>query len=158
MTISKDPAEGAQAPEFALPTPDGDVALSGFAGRKLILYFYPKDATPGCTTEATDFTAGSAAFNAAGATVVGVSKDSVSSHASFIAKHALGVILASDQEGSTSEDYGVWVEKNMYGRKFMGIERATFLIDGAGIVRRVWRKVKVKGHVAEVLSATQELG
>ena len=150
--------EGGQAPSFTLPRDGGgEVSLGDFAGKTVILYFYPRDDTPGCTVEAIDFTAMGEDFAAAGATVIGVSKDSVAKHDKFIAKHDLGVILASDENGSTCEDYGVWVEKNMYGRKFMGIERATFLIDGAGVLRGVWRKVKVKGHVAEVLAAAEAL-
>lgn len=158
MTNNESPAPGDTAPDFTLPAPGGDVSLSARNGRKTVLYFYPKDDTPGCTTEALDFTAEAAAFGAAGADVIGVSKDSVRAHEKFIAKHELGVTLASDEDGGVAEAYGVWVEKNMYGRTFMGIERTTFLIDGAGIIRRVWPKVKVKGHVAEVLNAVRALG
>lgn len=158
MTKPAGPAEGDAAPQFTLPAPGGDFALASRKGLKTVLYFYPKDDTPGCTTEALDFTRAEAAFAEAQTLVVGISKDSVGKHEKFIARHALGVILASDEEGSVCEDYGVWVEKNMYGRKYMGIERATFLIDGAGVVRRVWRKVKVKGHVDEVLKAAEALG
>lgn len=149
--------EGGQAPSFTLPRDGGgEVSLGDFAGKTVILYFYPRDDTPGCTVEAIDFTAMGEDFAAAGATVIGVSKDSVAKHDKFIAKHDLGVILASDENGSTCEDYGVWVEKNMYGKKSMGIERATFWIDGDGTVKRVWRKVKAKGHAAAVLEALRE--
>jgi peroxiredoxin Q/BCP len=122
----------------------------------VVLYFYPRDDTPGCTKEAIAFTEAADDFEAAGATVIGVSKDSVAKHDKFVAKHGLGVILASDAEGSTCEDYGVWVEKNMYGKKSMGVERATFLIGPNGVVRQVWRKVKVPGHAEAVLAAVRE--
>lgn len=145
---------GDQAPGFTLPRDGGgEVSLSDYAGKDVILYFYPRDDTPGCTIEAIDFTAMGADFAAAGATVIGVSKDSVAKHDKFIAKHDLGVILASDENGSTCEDYGVWVEKNMYGKKSMGIERATFWIGADGVIKNVWRKVKAKGHAAAVLEA-----
>ncbi|QIE55349.1 peroxiredoxin [Pikeienuella piscinae] len=151
------PKPGDAAPAFTLPAPGGEVALGAGTGGKTVLYFYPRDDTPGCTTEALDFTTEAAAFAAAGVTVIGVSKDSVQKHEKFIAKHGLGVVLASDEHGTTAENYGVWVEKNMYGKVHMGVERATFLIDAAGVVRQVWRKVKVKGHVADVLRAAQAL-
>ncbi|WP_340110509.1 peroxiredoxin [Pikeienuella sp. HZG-20] len=157
MTNTERPAPGDAAPDFTLTAPGGAVSLSARNGRKTVLYFYPRDDTPGCTAEALDFTAEAAAFGAAGADVIGISKDSVQAHEKFIAKHGLGVTLASDEDGGVAEAYGVWVEKNMYGRTFMGIERTTFLIDGAGIVRQVWPKVKVKGHVAEVLNAVRAL-
>ncbi|MDW4548121.1 peroxiredoxin [Defluviimonas sp. D31] len=147
-----------QAPDFTLPrTGGGTVTLSGFAPRKTVLFFYPKDDTPGCTTEALDFTRLADEFDAAGAVVIGISKDSMTKHERFCAKHGLGVILASDAEGNTCERYGVWVEKAMYGRKYMGIERATFLVDGTGRIARIWRKVKVNGHAAEVLDAARAL-
>ncbi len=146
--------EGGKAPMFTLPRDGGgEVSLADYAGKSVILYFYPRDDTPGCTIEAIDFTAMGDDFAAAGATVIGVSKDSVAKHDKFIAKHDLGVILASDENGSVCEDYGVWVEKNMYGKKSMGIERATFWIDGDGSIKRVWRKVKAKGHAEAVLEA-----
>ena len=158
MTNDTPLAPGHAAPAFEMPTNGGgSVSSAGLRGRKIVLYFYPRDDTPGCTTEAIDFTADLSAFEKAGATVIGVSKDSVSKHDKFAAKHDLGVILASDEATSASEDFGVWVEKNMYGKKYMGIERATFLIDADGVIRKVWRKVKVKGHVAEVLAAVQAL-
>ncbi len=151
-------AEGQIAPDFTLPRDGGgDITLSALRPRTVVLYFYPKDDTSGCTREAQGFTEHAEAFAEAGATVIGVSKDSVKSHDKFVAKYGLGVILASDEHSDVCERYGVWVEKSMYGRKYMGIERATFLIDGSGTVRRVWPKVKVDGHVAEVLAAARAL-
>ncbi|MBK6466884.1 MAG: peroxiredoxin [Rhodobacter sp.] len=151
-------AEGATAPDFTLPRDGGgSVTLSGFRPGKVVLYFYPKDDTPGCTLEAQDFTARAADFAAAGTTVIGVSKDSVKAHDKFCAKHGLQVILASDEAGRTCEDYGVWAEKSMYGKTYMGITRATVLIDGDGRVAKVWPKVSVKGHADEVLAAAQAL-
>ncbi|MBQ1540507.1 MAG: peroxiredoxin [Caulobacteraceae bacterium] len=148
---------GDKAPAFDLPTENGRVRLSDFAGRKLVLYFYPKDDTAGCTTEAKGFTEAAAEFAAAGATVVGVSKDSPASHGKFKAKHDLDVLLGSDGDGAVVEAYGVWIQKSMYGRQYMGVDRSTFLIDGDGVIRQVWRKVKVPGHVAQVLSAAKAL-
>jgi peroxiredoxin Q/BCP len=149
---------GSAAPDFTLPQDGGeDVTLSALQPRKVVLYFYPKDDTSGCTKEAIGFTEHLAAFEAAGATVIGVSKDTVAKHGKFRAKHDLGVTLVSDAESDVCERYGVWVEKKMYGKTYMGIERATFLIDGTGTVARVWRKVKVAGHVEEVLDAVQAL-
>jgi peroxiredoxin Q/BCP len=151
-------AEGATAPDFTLPRDGGtEVTLSSFRPGKVVLYFYPKDDTPGCTLEAQDFTARLADFTAAGTTVIGVSKDSVKAHDKFCKKHGLGVILASDEAEHTCEDYGVWVEKSMYGKTYMGVERTTVLIDGAGKVARVWNKVSVKGHADEVLAAAKAL-
>lgn len=151
-------AAGSPAPDFTLPRDGGgDVTLSSLRGGPVVLYFYPRDDTPGCTTEANDFTALLPDFKAAGATVIGVSKDSVAKHEKFIAKHDLGVILVSDAEGDLCERYGTWVEKTMYGRKSMGIQRATVLIDADGKVARVWPKVKVAGHAAEVLDAVKAL-
>ena len=123
----------------------------------MVLYFYPKDDTPGCTKEASGFRDTMPDFSALEAEIIGISKDTVASHDRFKAKHGLNFRLACDADGRVCEDYGVWVEKSMYGRKYMGIERATFLIDGAGVVRRVWRKVTVPGHVEEVLEATRAL-
>ncbi len=152
------PDTGEIAPDFTLPRDGGgEVSLAALRPSKVVLYFYPKDDTSGCTKEAVGFTEAAEAFAKAGATVVGVSKDSVASHDKFVKKHGLGVILASDAESDVCERYGVWVEKNMYGKKYMGIERATFLIDGDGRVARVWRKVKVPGHVDEVLEAASGL-
>ncbi|MEL6588353.1 MAG: thioredoxin-dependent thiol peroxidase [Pseudomonadota bacterium] len=147
---------GSSAPEFTMPRDGGgDVSLSDFAGKQVVLYFYPKDDTPGCTKEAIAFSEAIEAFEAEGAVVIGVSKDSAAKHDKFIAKRDLKVILASDENGYTCEDYGVWVEKNMYGKKYMGIERATFLIGGDGVVKQVWRKVKVPGHSDAVLEAVR---
>jgi len=149
---------GDTAPDFTLPREDGTMlTLSALRPGKVVLYFYPKDDTPGCTLEAQDFTARLADFSAAGATVIGVSKDSVKAHDKFCKKHGLGVVLVSDEDGHTCEDYGVWLEKSMYGKTYMGIERTTVLIDAAGRVARVWNKVSVKGHADEVLAAVQAL-
>ena len=149
---------GDKAPDFNLPSDEGgDIRLEDLSGRTVVLYFYPKDDTTGCTSEAKAFTAAASDFDGAGATVVGVSKDPVKSHGKFRQKYDLKVRLGSDVEGKTVEGYGVWVEKSMYGRKYMGIERATFLIDGAGVVRRVWRKVSVSGHAEDVLAAAKAL-
>ena len=131
--------------------------LSDFAGKTLVIYFYPKDDTSGCTKEAQEFSALSGEFAAAGTIVLGVSKDTVASHGKFIAKYDLKVALGSDPEGSMIEAYGAWVEKSMYGRKYMGIERSTFVIGADGGIRRIWRKVKVPGHAAEVLKVAQGL-
>ena len=147
-----------KAPDFKLPAvPGGEASLSDYTGKPLVLYFYPKDDTPGCTNEALDFSAHAEAFADLGASIVGISRDSLKKHDAFREKHGLTITLASDEDGSVCEAYGVWVEKSMYGRKYMGIERATFLIGPDGTVRKVWRKVKVKGHaeaVLETLSAT----
>jgi thioredoxin-dependent peroxiredoxin len=146
--------EGSKAPAFDMPADGGGRAtLSG----PTVLYFYPKADTPGCTNEAKDFTEHADAFAKAGVTVIGVSKDPVKKLDKFKAKYDLKVTLASDEETGVTEAYGVWVEKSMYGKTYMGIERATFLIDGAGVVRRIWRKVSVKGHAEEVLAAVQGL-
>lgn len=149
---------GDPAPGFDLPADGGSrLSLESLRGRSVVLYFYPKDDTPGCTKEAIGFSEKIADFSAAGAVVVGASRDSAARHDKFVAKHGLAVRLVSDAEGRLCEDYGVWVEKSMYGRTYMGVERATFLIDGAGIVRRSWRKVKVPGHVDAVLEAARAL-
>jgi peroxiredoxin Q/BCP len=148
------PSPGHKAPEFELPRDGGGhVSLAGLAGKSVVLYFYPKDDTSGCTIEANDFTSAAEDFAAAGAIVIGVSKDSVKSHDRFRDKHALKVILASDEGGDVCERYGVWVEKSMYGKKYMGIDRSTFLIGPDGVIRKAWHKVKVPGHVNEVLAA-----
>jgi thioredoxin-dependent peroxiredoxin len=149
---------GEKAPDFTLPTDGGGkVALSKLRGQKVVLYFYPKDDTTGCTAEACGFRDSFPRFGRMEAVVIGISKDSVASHDKFKKKHDLPFILASDKEGEVCERYGVWVEKSMYGRKYMGIERATFLIDEKGVVRGVWHKVKVPGHVDAVLAAVQAL-
>ncbi len=149
---------GDKAPDFTLPTDGGGkLSLSTFSGRNVVLYFYPKDDTSGCTKEAIGFRDALAEFEAAGVTVIGASKDSPAKHDKFKAKYELNFSLISDEEGSLCEAYGVWVEKSMYGRKYMGIERATFLIDAEGKIARIWRKVKVTGHVEEVLAAVRAL-
>jgi peroxiredoxin Q/BCP len=148
---------GDKAPDFDLPTHDGRVSLGGLQGKAVVLYFYPKDDTTGCTAEAQGFTAAARDFAKAGAAVVGVSKDSAASHGKFQAKYGLELTLGSAKEDDVVERYGAWVEKSMYGRKYMGIDRSTFLIDKDGVIRRVWRKVKVPGHVAEVLAETKSL-
>lgn len=146
--------EGQKAPPLSLPTDGGGhVDLTGPA----VVYFYPKDDTPGCTNEGKDFSALIDDFAALGVAVVGVSRDGVKKHDRFKAKHDLKVILAADEDGAVTEAWGVWVEKQLYGRKYMGIERATFLIDGSGVVRRAWRNVRVSGHAAEVLAAARDL-
>jgi peroxiredoxin Q/BCP len=151
MTLSA----GDKAPDFDLPTADGRVSLAGLKGKTVVLYFYPKDDTSGCTAEAQGFTAAAADFAKAGAVVVGVSKDSAASHGKFQAKYDLAVTLGSAKDDDVVERYGAWIEKSMYGRKYMGIDRSTYLIDKGGVIRHVWRKVKVPGHVAEVLEAAK---
>ncbi len=152
------PQPGQPAPDFTLPRDGGgQITLSALRPKPVVLYFYPRDDTSGCTREALDFTEMAEEFEAAGAVVLGVSKDSVAKHDRFRDKHGLGVALLSDAEDEVCEAYGTWVDKKMYGREFKGIERATYLIDGAGAVARVWRKVKVAGHAAEVLGAVRAL-
>lgn len=149
---------GQTAPDFTLPRDGGgDITLSQMQPKKVVLYFYPKDDTPGCTKEALGFTEATAEFEAANTVIIGVSKDTVAKHDKFVAKHDLGVALVSDAEGDVCERYGTWVEKSMYGKTYMGIERATFLIDGSGKVVEEWRKVKVPGHVEAVLQAAKAL-
>jgi thioredoxin-dependent peroxiredoxin len=149
---------GDKAPGFDLPDDSGGkLTLKAFAGKKLVLYFYPKDDTSGCTKEAIDFNAMKSDFAKAGATIVGVSPDSVASHAKFKKKHELGLALASDETKAMLEAYGVWVEKSMYGRKYMGVERTTFLVDSTGKIAAVWNKVKVPGHAEAVLKAAAAL-
>jgi peroxiredoxin Q/BCP len=156
--ISVTIADGTVPPDFALPDSDGGtVKLSALRGRPVVVYFYPKDDTPGCTTEAKDFTCLAQEFRDAGAGLLGISPDSPASHRKFQEKHGLGVRLLSDEEHLTATAYGVWVEKQMYGRQFMGVERATFLIDASGKVARVWRNVRVPGHAEEVLAAVRAL-
>jgi peroxiredoxin Q/BCP len=148
---------GDTAPDFDLPSDDGRVSLSSLKGKTVVLYFYPKDDTSGCTAEAQGFTAAADDFARADAVVVGVSKDSAASHGKFRAKYDLKLKLGSAKDDDMVERYGAWVEKSMYGRKYMGIDRSTYLIDKAGVIRRVWRKVKVPGHVAEVLAEAKAL-
>ncbi len=150
--------EGDIAPNFTLPTDGGgSVTLADLNSGPVVVYFYPKDDTPGCTTEAKDFTAMGAEFEAAGATVIGISKDTVAKHDKFKAKHELSIILASDAEGSVCEDFGAWGLKKMYGREYEGITRCTFVIGTDGKVARAWPKVKVKGHAEEVLETVKGL-
>jgi peroxiredoxin Q/BCP len=145
---------GGKAPDFTLPTDGGgEVSLKALKGNPVVLYFYPKDDTSGCTAEACAFRDSLPDFSKLKAEVIGVSRDSVASHDKFKKKYRLPFPLASDEDGKVCQAYGVWVEKSMYGRKYMGIERSTFLIDARGIVRGVWRKVKVDGHADEVLQA-----
>jgi peroxiredoxin Q/BCP len=152
------PDTGDKAPNFSAPTDNGgELKLSQLRGRKVILYFYPKDSTPGCTTEACGFRDALADFSNIDAEIVGVSRDSVKRHNNFKAKYDLPFALVSDEDGKICEAYGVWVEKMNYGRKYMGIERSTFLIDEKGKIAQVWRKIRVKGHVDAVLEAAQVL-
>lgn len=151
-------SEGDRAPDVKLEGLEGTpVSPADFKGQKLVLYFYPKDDTSGCTAEAQAFTALAGEFEKVGAWILGVSKDDAKKHRKFIDKYDLKVSLATDADGSVCEAFGTWVEKSMYGRKYMGIERATFLIDRDGVVKRVWRKVKVPGHAEEVLEAARAL-
>jgi thioredoxin-dependent peroxiredoxin len=144
---------GDPAPAFDLPTAGGGrVSLASLRGKRIVLYFYPKDDTPACTQEALNFTEKARSFASANAVVVGVSRDSVAKHDKFAAKYGLKLQLGADLQGETCEAYGVWVEKSMYGRQYMGVERATFLIDEKGRLLRIWRKVKVAGHVDDVLT------
>jgi peroxiredoxin Q/BCP len=149
---------GAKAPEFTLPRDGGgEVSLDSLSGQAVVLYFYPKDDTPGCTKEAIAFTEHADAFGAANAVVLGVSKDTVAKHDKFRDKHGLKVALLSDENSDVCERYGVWKEKNMYGRTYMGIERTTVLIDASGTIARIWPKVKVAGHAEDVLEAVKAL-
>jgi len=149
---------GDEAPGFSMPTDSGGTtSLDALGGKAVVLYFYPRDDTPGCTKEAIAFTGLIGDFRAAGAEVIGVSKDTVAKHDKFKAKYELDVVLAADEDGSVCEAYGVWVEKNMYGKKSMGIERSTFLISADGTIAKAWRKVKVPGHAEEVLEAVKAL-
>ena len=149
---------GDAAPDFTMPRDGGDdISLSDFKGHYLILYFYPKDDTPGCTKEAIEFSAHAKSLKIKNIHIFGVSKDKVAKHDKFVAKHDLSIPLGSDAEGDMIERYGVWVEKSMYGKTYMGIERATYLIDATGKIAQVWRKVKVKDHADAVLEAAQQL-
>ena len=149
---------GSKAPAFSMKTDGGGkVSLSELKGNNVVLYFYPKDDTSGCTAEACGFRDKLPSFKKLDAVIIGVSRDSVESHDKFKKKYDINFALGSDESGKVTEAYEVWVEKSMYGRKYMGIERATFLIDGKGVIRRLWRKVKVPGHVEEVAKAIKEL-
>ena len=150
--------EGDEAPNFTLPGDNGSqISLQDYAGRPLVLYFYPKDNTSGCTKQAIAFNETAGAFDEAGVAIVGVSPDPVPSHDKFKAKHELAFPLASDEATEVANAYGVWVEKSMYGKRYMGVERSTFLVGADGRLARVWRKVKVPGHVDEVLAAAKTL-
>jgi len=154
MTLSP----GDKAPAFDLTTDGGgSLSLKSLEGKTVVLYFYPKDSTPGCTMEGQAFRDLHDAFTGAGAVVLGASKDSVKRHDNFKAKQGFPFALLSDEDGTLCNAYGVWIKKKLYGREYMGIERATFLIDGKGVVRRIWNKVKVKGHAEEVLQAVRKL-
>ena len=149
---------GVKAPEFKLPSTVGrEISLKSCKGKNVVLYFYPKDDTTGCTKEAIAFTELKKKFDKNNTIIFGLSKDDIKTHEKFIAKHDLKIDLLSDVDGSICEAYGVWVEKNMYGRKYMGIERSTFLIDSQGVIRKIWRKVKVSGHVEDVLKVVETL-
>ena len=149
---------GDKAPDFTLPrNGSGEISLSSLSGKAVVLYFYPKDDTSGCTAQAIDFSAMGAEFEAANAVVIGISPDSVKSHDKFAAKHALTVMLASDEERQVLEEYGVWKEKSMYGKKYMGVERTTYLVSPDGKIAQIWNKVKVPGHAQIVLDAIKAL-
>ncbi len=149
---------GDMAPDFSLPASDkSDVSISALKGRFIVLYFYPRDDTAGCTSQAKAFSALKDEFEAAGATIIGVSADSLESHEKFIAKHNLRITLASDETTMTLDKYGVWVDKKMYGRVYKGIDRTTYLIDKSGLIRHIWRKIRVSGHVEAVLEKLHSL-
>ncbi len=153
-----DLAIGDKAPDFTLPrNGSGDINLASLQGKAVVLYFYPKDDTSGCTAQAIDFSAMGADFEAANAVVIGISPDSVKSHDKFAAKHSLTVMLASDEERQVLEAYGVWKEKSMYGKKYMGVERTTYLVAPGGKIAKIWNKVKVPGHAQEILDAIKAL-
>lgn len=152
------PEEGKKAPDFKLQGDNGEIIrLGAYKGQPVVVYFYPKDDTTGCTAEAKDFSCLAEEFAAAGAAIIGISPDSVAQHVKFKKKHDLDVTLAADVEKEAANAYGVWVEKSMYGRKYMGVERSTFLIDGKGKISRIWPKVKIPGHAEEVLAAVRML-
>ena len=157
--MTKSYGEGDAFPDFSMETPDGGtVTKADLAGKRAVIFFYPKDNTPGCTTEAKDFSALKGEFEAAGCALLGISKDSTKKHQNFIAKHDLTVDLATDaEEGGLSDELGVWAEKRMYGKTYMGMVRSTYLLDAEGKIARIWPKVKVKGHAEEVLAAAQVL-
>jgi peroxiredoxin Q/BCP len=156
--MAKELAPGDRAPAFRVPTDGGeDISSANLKGKPYVLYFYPKDDTSGCTKEAVAFSGAKRKFAAAGVEIVGISKDSIESHAKFRKKYTLKITLGSDSELKVANAYGVWVEKSLYGRRYMGMERATFLVDGKGVIRQIWHKVKVPGHVEAVLSAAKSL-
>jgi thioredoxin-dependent peroxiredoxin len=156
--LANDLSPGARAPAFRLRTDEGeDLSAAKLKGKPFVLYFYPKDDTSGCTKEAIAFTEMKKRFDSLGIPIIGVSKDEVSSHRKFRDKHKLQITLGSDPDLEAAKAYGAWVEKSMYGRRYMGMERATFLVDGKGIIREIWRKVKVPGHAAAVLEAAKKL-
>ncbi len=155
---SNQPDEGDMAPDFELPvTEKGVMSLSSLKGKPVVLFFYPKDDTSGCTKEAVEFTAALPEFEKIGVAVLGISPDPLKKHDKFVEKHSLGMPLISDEEKTALNAYGVWVEKSMYGKKYMGVERSTFLIDADGKIAKAWRKVKVPGHVDEVLAAARRI-
>jgi peroxiredoxin Q/BCP len=157
-SMEKDLAPGDRAPSFALMTDDkGKLSTASLKGKPYVLYFYPKDDTSGCTREAIAFSEARRKFDARGITVIGISKDSLASHQKFRTKYKLKIILASDPEIETAKSFGVWIEKSLYGRRYMGMDRATFLVDDKGVIRHIWRKVKVPGHVEAVLAAASTL-
>ena len=153
--MSKPLVEGAKAPAFSIETTDGKKQLSSYKGKHLVLYFYPKDDTPGCTNEAKDFSALAPDFASAGAEILGISRDTLAKHGKFTEKHDLKIPLGADEDGNVCEAFGVWIEKNMYGRTYMGIARSTFLIGPDGKIKRIWPKVRVKGHAQEVLASVK---
>jgi thioredoxin-dependent peroxiredoxin len=156
--MKHDLAPGTRAPSFSIITDNaGKVSLAALKAKAFVLYFYPKDDTSGCTREAVAFSESKRKFDALGVEVIGVSRDTIPSHEKFRSKHKLKITLGSDPEKELAEAYGVWVEKSLYGRKYMGVERATFLIDAAGVIRHIWHKVKVPGHVEAVLAAAKTL-
>jgi thioredoxin-dependent peroxiredoxin len=156
--MAKELAPGDRAPAFKMPTDSqGEISSSALKGKPYVLYFYPKDDTAGCTNEAIGFTAAKKKFDALGIEILGVSKDTPQSHDKFKTKHKLKITLGSDPEKETAEAYGVWVLKTLYGRKYMGMDRATFLVDAKGVIRHIWRKVRVPGHVEAVLDAARTL-
>jgi|ERR1700733_10476457 len=156
--MAKDLAPGDRAPAFKLKTDSGEeVTNAALKGKAFVLYFYPKDDTSGCTKEAIAFSEARKKFDAAGISIIGVSKDSLASHAKFRTKHKLKIVLGSDEDLKTANAFGVWIEKTLYGRRYMGVDRATFLVDAKGEIRHVWRKVKVPGHVEAVLETAKSL-
>lgn len=149
---------GNEAPDFTLPKDGGgEIRLSDLKGKKVVVYFYPKDDTSGCTSQAQQFSEAKAEFDAANIVILGISKDSIKSHDKFKTKYDLKIDLLSDEELNAANAYGVWVEKSMYGRKYMGMDRSTFLIDNEGKIAKIWRKVKIPGHIKEVLEAAKSL-